>query len=397
MADASATSRSKALPGAVGVLAPLVLIALLVGAFLMLNPIAGLRSVPPVEQLAVERTVLEPGTIKMRVRNDGPDPVTIAQVLVNDAFWDFSSSDDDLGRLEAATVSINYPWDEGLPLDVTFVTSSGLTIEHHIEVAAETPQLDGRTLAVYALLGLYIGVIPIAIGLLWFPALRSASKRWLTFFLAFTIGLLAFLLVDTVSEGLELAGEAAAVLNGVALFAIGVLAAVMILQFLDGWLNNRRVAAHDGSASGLALAYLIAAGIGLHNLGEGLAVGSALAAGEAALGTFLVLGFALHNTTEGLAIVAPLGGNAERPAITHFVLFGLIAGVPTILGAWLGGFAFSPAWASVAFGIAAGAIAQVIWAIGRNMSKSGTLSSGAGVAGLLLGLLFMYATGLLTI
>jgi zinc transporter ZupT len=146
----------------------------------------------------------------------------------------------------------------------------------------------------------------------------------------------------------------------------------------------------------LELAYLIAAGIGLHNLGEGLAVGSALAAGEVALGTFLVLGFAIHNTTEGLAIVAPLGAAGDRPALMHFVLLGVLAGAPTILGAWFGGFAFSPAWASVAFGIAAGAIAQVIWAIGRTMTKDGALSSGPGAAGLLLGLLFMYATGLFT-
>jgi zinc transporter, ZIP family len=393
---ATATSSSKRLPSVFGALAPLLLIAGLVAAFLVFNPIAGLRGVPPVEELAVERTVLEPGVIEMSVRNDGPDPVTIAQVLVNEAYWNFTSTDRTLGRLEATTIRLEYPWDEGLPLNLSLVTETGVRIEHEIEAAAETPRLDGKTLAVYALLGLYIGVIPVAIGLLWFPALRSASKQWLTFFLAFTIGLLAFLLVDTIAEGLEIAGETAAVLDGVALFAIGAVGAVMILLFLDRRLNRRRASAGPAWHSGLQLAYLIAAGIGLHNLGEGLAVGSALAAGEVALGTFLVLGFAIHNTTEGLAIVAPLGGAGERPALIHFVLLGLLAGAPTILGAWFGGFAFSPAWASVAFGVATGAIAQVIWAIGRTMTKGAALSSGPGVAGLLLGLLFMYATGLFT-
>jgi ZIP family zinc transporter len=393
---ATATSSSKGLPAVIGALAPLLLIAGLVAAFLVFNPIAGLRGVPPVEELAVERTVLEPGIIEMSVRNDGPDPVTIAQVLVNEAYWNFTSTDRTLGRLEATTIRLEYPWDEGLPLDLSLVTETGVRIEHQIEAAAETPRLDGRTLAVYALLGLYIGVIPVAIGLLWFPALRTASKRWLTFFLAFTIGLLAFLLVDTIAEGLEIAGQTAAVLDGVALFAIGAIGAVMTLLFLDGRLNRRRASGGLGRHSGLQLAYLIAAGIGLHNLGEGLAVGSALAAGEVALGTFLVLGFAIHNTTEGLAIVAPLGAAGDRPALLHFVLLGVLAGAPTILGAWFGGFAFSPAWASVAFGIAAGAIAQVIWAIGRTMTKDGALSSGPGVAGLLFGLLFMYATGLFT-
>lgn len=389
---ATATSRSKGLPAVLGAIAPLLLIAGLVAAFLAFNPIATLRSVPPVEELAVERTTLEPGVIELRVRNDGPDPVTIAQVLVNEAYWDFAATDTTLSRLEATTIRLEYPWDEGLPLNVSLVTETGVRVEHEVEAAAETPRLDARTILVYALLGIYIGVIPVAIGLLWFPALRSASKSWLTFFLAFTIGLLAFLLVDTVAEGLEIAAETAAVLDGVALFAIGVLAAIMVLLFVDA----RRAFASDGRHSGLALAYLIAAGIGLHNLGEGLAVGSALAAGEVALGTFLVLGFAIHNTTEGLAIVAPLGGAGERPAMKHFVLLGAVAGVPTILGAWFGGFAFSPAWGSIAFGIAAGAIAQVIWAIGRTMGRRGALVSAAGIAGLMLGLLFMYVTGLFT-
>jgi zinc transporter ZupT len=126
-----------------------------------------------------------------------------------------------------------------------------------------------------------------------------------------------------------------------------------------------------------------------------LAVGAALAAGEIALGTFLVLGFALHNTTEGLAIVAPLGGESSRPSLGHFVAMGALAGVPTILGAWAGGFAFFPAWGALAFGLAAGAIAQVVWAIGRSMGTK-RFGSGVAAAGLVCGLLVMYVTGLFT-
>jgi zinc transporter ZupT len=154
-----------------------------------------------------------------------------------------------------------------------------------------------------------------------------------------------------------------------------------------------------GTAAALGLAYLVAAGIGLHNMGEGLAVGAALASGEIALGTSLVLGFALHNTTEGLAIVAPLGGQERRPALWHFALLGAVAGLPTVLGAWAGGFAFSPAWATLAFGVAAGAIAQVVWAIGRSLmgGRAGGLTSPLGAAGLLAGLLVMYVTGLFAV
>jgi ZIP family zinc transporter len=393
---ATASARATRLPAWVVGAAPVVALALLVAVFLLFDPIARLREVPPVESVSVERTVLKPGLIELSLRNDGPDPVTVAQVLVNDAYWDHSITQRTLDRLETATLRVPYPWDEGLPLDIALVTATGVTIGHEIEAAALTPEADAATLGVYALLGLYIGVIPVAIGLFWFSALRRASGRWIAFFLAFTVGLLAFLLVDTIAEGLELAGETAATLDGLSLFAIGALGAVVALFFVEERLQRRRGAKPSASAplAALSIAYLVAVGIGLHNLGEGLAVGAALAAGEVALGTFLVLGFAIHNTTEGLAIVAPLGSVGERPALGHFAALGLIAGAPAILGAWLGGFAFSSAWAALAFGVAAGAIAQVIWTVSRSPKQS--LFAGLGALGFVAGLVFMYVTGLFT-
>lgn len=391
---AAISARRSGLPAWVAALLPLGAIAALVALFLILNPIGDLREVPPVEAIAFERTILNEEGIQLRVRNDGPDPVTISQVLVNDAYWTFSAPNRTLGRLDATTVSVPYPWEEGLPLDIALITSSGLPIVHSIEAAALTPEPDASTLGIYALLGLYIGVIPVAVGLLWFPSLARAGAGVLNFFLALTVGLLTFLLVDTVAEGLELSAEAPAVLNGLGLFAMGALGAVLVLSALEARL--RRTSHGEGAAAlnGLALAYLIAAGIGLHNMGEGLAVGAALATGETALGTFLVLGFALHNTTEGLAIVSPLGRDATRPSLWHFAALGAVAGAPTILGAWLGGFAFSPAWAALAFGVAAGAIAQVLWQIGRSMSGGRGLVTKLGPAGFLAGFLLMYVTGL---
>ncbi len=370
---------------------PLLLIALLVIFFIVVDPIASLRDVPPAEVVAVERAVLSEGEIKLHVRNDGPDPVSVAQVLVNDAYRSYESTDDRLGRLQTATFTIEYPWEEGLPLSIGLVTATGVVIEHEIEAAALTPSPDASTLWVYALLGFYIGIIPVAIGLLWFPALRGASAAWLSFFLAFTVGLLLFLLVDAVAEGFELAAESAASLDGLGLFVTGTLAAVVGLVVLEQYLQSRR----GGHLGALALAYLVAAGIGLHNLGEGLAVGAALAAGEAALGTTLVLGFAVHNTTEGLAIVAPIGSVESRPSLWHFAALGALAGAPAIVGAVAGGFAFSPAWGTFAFGVGAGAIAQVAWQIGHGLIRS--KEAGSLVAlGLLAGFVLMYVTGLLT-
>jgi zinc transporter ZupT len=387
----TATSRLERLPNWVSALAPLLVIAALLFGFVVLDPIGSLREVPPVEAIAVERTTLEPGLIELKVRNDGPDEVTIAQVLVNDAYWEHTIGDRSLGRLQGETISIPYPWNEGQPVAIALVTSTGLTIEHEIEAALETPEVDGSTIGIYALLGLYIGVIPVAIGLLWFPALRRASKSWLGFLLALTVGLLAFLLIDTIAEGLEIAEGAAAAFDGIALFAMGALAAVLVLSVVE-----RMTSRKGRTMAGLGLAYLIAAGIGLHNLGEGLAVGAALAAGEIALGTFLILGFALHNTTEGLAIVSPLGLDKDRPPLRHFIALGAIAGIPTIFGAWAGGFIFSAAWGAFAFGIAAGAIAQVIWTITRSLPRDAGLASSFGAVGFAAGLAIMYVTGLFT-
>lgn len=383
-----ATASTSRFPLWASALLPLVLVGVLAALLIGLDPIGDLRPTAPIESVAFERVTLERDLIELKLRNDGPDPVTIAQVLVNEAYWDFEIGERELGRLEETTMRLAYPWEEGLPVVIGLVTETGVVIDHEIEAAALTPKADASTIGIYALLGIYIGVIPVTVGLLWFPALARAARRWVLFFLAFTVGLLAFLLVDTVAEGLELATEAAA-FDGLGLFAIGAIGAVVALALLESFLGRR-----SAGRAGLRVAYLIAMGIGLHNLGEGLAVGSAIAAGELALGTFLVLGFALHNTTEGLAIVAPLGGERARPSLWHFAGLGAVAGVPTILGAWLGGFAFSPAWGAVFFGVAAGAIAQVIWVIGRNMRSDAEPVSALAGLGFMIGLVTMYLTGL---
>ena len=146
------------------------------------------------------------------------------------------------------------------------------------------------------------------------------------------------------------------------------------------------------------LAFLVALGIGLHNLGEGLAIGSAYAIGSLALGAALIVGFALHNTTEGLAIVAPVakGESAPRGDLRRFAGLGLLAGLPAVLGAWVGASAFNPSLAAFMFGLGAGAIAQVIVQIAPSIRDSaGRLLHPLAVGGVVTGLLLMYATGLL--
>ncbi len=152
-----------------------------------------------------------------------------------------------------------------------------------------------------------------------------------------------------------------------------------------------------GSSPGAVLALLIAVGIGLHNFGEGLAIGAAFALGEAALGTLLIIGFTLHNTTEGLAIIAPIA--KEKPRLATLVMLGLIGGLPTIGGAWLGGLVYSPIIAVLCLGLGAGAIGQVVGRISRQMiGGPGAIRQFATapiVFGLFAGFIVMYATGML--
>lgn len=372
---------------------PLVGLAALLVVLAGRNPVADLAGGPPVEDLAVERTVLSPGVIELRVRNTGPEEITIAQVMVNDAFRRFAVDEPSLGRLGTTWLAVPYPWEEAVPLHVAFVTSTGVTFEHEIASPVLTPEVGARSLLDYGLLGVYIGLIPVALGLVWFPSLRRASPPVLDFFLAFTVGLLAFLFVDAVGEGLEQASRAPGALGGLQLFALGVIAVLVVM----GWVGSR-LARRESGLTGLALAYAVAVGIGLHNLGEGLAVGAAVAAGEVALGSSLVLGFTAHNVTEGLAIATPVADARQTPRWAHFAGLAAVAGLPTVVGAWAGGFAFTPAWAAVAFGVAAGAVLQVIWTVGWRLAGGDhrTVNVGAKLTGLLLGAVVMYGTGLLT-
>ena len=166
------------------------------------------------------------------------------------------------------------------------------------------------------------------------------------------------------------------------------------LSFLLLFVVGRR----RGTPDGVALATFLALGIGLHNLGEGLAIGAAYAVGEAALGSFLVVGFTLHNITEGIGIAAPL--TRRRVRLWTFVGLAALAGLPAVLGTWVGAFAFAPHWAALFLGIGAGAILQVMVEVGTYLARSGQRQerrwlSVPNLAGFALGLALMYGTAFL--
>ena len=388
--------------GSVWVIAllPLALLAGLVSFIVWSGPAEAVRGddYPPIEELTFQRVMLGDAGIIATVLNDGPDPVTIAQVQVDDAYWEFSADPGaELGHLDRAVLTIPYPWVQGDTHVVRILTSSGVTFDYEVAVAVQTPQPDGRYFAVFTLIGLYVGVLPVAIGLMWFPLVSRLGRAGLDFVLALTLGLMVFLLVEAGQEGLETAGVTPSSFQGVALFVCVAIGAFLALETLGRWLRGRRQRVREQShGQGWVLAVLVAVGIGLHNFGEGLAIGAAFALGEVALGTVLIVGFTLHNTTEGLAIVSPLA--KERVRIRDLVQLGLIGGAPTIAGAWIGGFVYSPIWSVVFLAVGAGAIAQVIVQIARQMAGDTPVSQHMAtvpvLSGLMAGFGVMYVTGL---
>src|SRR3989344_6513749 len=345
---------------------PLILLAVLLVFFLKFGPLGVFKSsVVPIENIFIQRVVFSPDHITLEVFNDGPEPITIAQVLVNDAYWQFEIlPSNTLQPLEKAKIDISYPWLEGDFEKITLISRNGVTFEKEVEAAALTPKFNFFYFKTFVLLGIYVGVIPVLLGLLWLPFLRMLKERWYSFLLALTVGLLIFLGFDALAESFELLEAMPNAYNGIGIILIGFTLSILTLSAISYKSEHHRQIKGEHFQA-LIFGYLIALGIGLHNLGEGLAIGSAYAVGEIALGSLLVIGFMIHNVTEGVAIVAPLTRFVRQVGnfYFHLVIMGLLAGAPTIIGAVIGGFAYSPALAVLFLSIGAGAIFDVSYDI----------------------------------
>jgi len=345
---------------------------------------------PPIEKLTFERRVLDDKGIRLKVRAGGSEPMMIAQVQVDEAYWQFTQDPPgELARMSSAWIQIPYPWVVGEAHKVVLVTKTGTTFEHEIAVAVASPKATINQLRPQALVGAFVGILPVAIGLMFYPALRRLGRDGINFVMALTVGMLLFLLFDTVEDAMEIAGKAAAGFQSHVMVALS-----SLLAFAGLMAIGRR----HGAPTGLALATYIALGIGLHNLGEGLAIGAAFATGAASLGTFLVMGFTLHNITEGVGIASPL--LKDRPSLPVFAGLAVLAGAPAILGMWLGSLALTPHWAAFALGVGAGAILQVIVEVsayvvrGRDGNTAALLAPQI-VGGVALGVVLMFTTGML--
>jgi len=369
---------------------PILLLGAIVSSFLSGGPTKIFKTdIPPVEDIHVMRHTLKEDLISLDVINSGTDPVSIAQVMVRGAFWNHTITPQrNLQPLESARVDIPFPWNIGEPVEIVLLTSTGLPFDYEIEVASITPRPTVKALSTFAMLGIYVGVIPVAIGICWFPFLRRLRKEALDFTIYVTVGLLAFLSIDALHEAGEVTEILPSVFNGNALIILGIIGTILILFGIE----KRNQKSFQSENSNVGIAWLVALGVGLHNLGEGLAIGSAYVLGEMGLGTMLVVGFTLHNTTEGIAIVAPI--LKDRVRINQLIGLGALAGIPTIFGCWIGAFTYSPLWSILFLGIGAGALIQVIWVILSRRTISEILQP-LNILGLLFGFLIMYGTGVL--
>jgi zinc transporter ZupT len=399
--DQAAARRGGAWTARLLALVPIVLLVAVAAAFVSsgnsLTELVG-GNPPPADELDVRRVEFQPGEIRVLVRNPQPEDITIAAVTIDDAIVPFTvDGPTTLGRLRSATIEVPFDWVEDDPYTVGVTSSTGIQTVHEVPAAVETPGADGSSVAGYALIGLLVGVVPVALGMLWLPALRQADPRWLAAFMALTAGLLTFLAFDALAEALELQAALPSALGGTGLVVLGVAASYLGLSWVAQRLASRGGrGAGGGTLAGVALATMVAVGIGLHNLGEGLAIGTSFALGELALGTFLIVGFMVHNVTEGLGIAAPLA-EGRRIGLGRLAALALIAGAPAIVGAWIGGFVTSELLAVLFFSIAVGAALQVVVEVGRYVARRapGGLGSGWVVGGFLAGIAIMYVTGLI--
>ena len=396
--EARTASRRGELSWRLWALVPVVLLALAVGGYVATgSSLVGLigSNPPQADEFDVRRVEFKPGEIRVRVTNPQPSELAIASVTVDDAIVPFTvDGDSTLGRLRSSTVVIPFDWVKDDPITVGITSSSGIETVEEIPAAVETPGVTGSAFLGYGIIGFLVGVVPVALGLLWLPSLRRVDPRWLTAFMALTAGLLVFLGVEALFEAFELQAAVPGAFGGPGLVLLGLAVSYLTMTFLSG----RFSASGGGKAlGGAALALLVAIGIGLHNFGEGLAIGTSFAFGQLTLGSFLIVGFMVHNVTEGLGIAAPAADEGATLSWPRLAALTAIAGAPAILGAWMGGFIANDVLAVLFFGAAAGAAFEVVVEVLRYIKRRDPagLRSGFALGGFLAGIAVMYVTGLI--
>ena len=313
------------------------------------------------ESLRVEEILLEPGRIDLLVRNTGSGELTIAQVTINGAAWLSLTLPGPIVEpgAEAAIRLDDYEWLAGKPYEIVIFTSRANAFPTYIASARATFQPTNANVNVIIWLGIVIGLLPVLLGLLWYPGLGQFGRQgglFLAMLSAVGLGLLGLKLVADIIEWLdapfEIFGQGGLlVLGGVGLF-VG-------LNFLGRY---QEATGADQLGRQFLTAQRIALGVGLFSLGQGIILGGEIGQDLLAPGAWSVTGLLLVNLIKGLGIISPLpAAKVTGGSIGQLALMGIVGGFPAILGVWFGVFYSAPLLTALLLGAGLGAVAAVVY------------------------------------
>ncbi|HEX4346527.1 MAG TPA: hypothetical protein VHZ73_03090 [Vicinamibacterales bacterium] len=400
--DTAAPPARNALPIWLAALLPLSLLAVFLVIVTHVNPGDALRRRQGAfvgQYVSFSKVSVTPDGFLVTVLNESEGPVTIAQVIVDDAFWSYTANRTAaIQPLASVTLTIPYPWVPGENHHIEVMTSTGQRFGGDA-LGVPTPAPDTQFFVTFLSVGLVVGLVPVAIGLCWLPLASHAGRRTSQAMSAFAAAVLLFLLVDSIRQALRATHLMAGAYQGIMLFVIGAAAAFVGVGALSVWWKRRAMAGGSGTYATWALAVTVAIGIGLSNLARGVEVGTDLAQGEMLLRGVTILGLTLQSVLAGATICAALAGTRAR--FCAFLGLVLVAGAPAVLGLWLGGLLLTSPVATAIVGMEAGGVAAAIPTLAARIASDAPLHEALAtprvVAGAMTGLVMMYIGALLAI
>ena len=337
------------------------------------SPTWSARNPPPADEVEIRRVEFHPGEIRVLVRNPQPEDITVAVVTVDDAIVPFTTDGPDtIGRLRSTTIEIPYTWVEDDPYTVGVTSSSGIqTDRSRCRPRSRRRASTAGSVGGYALIGFLVGVVPVALGMLWLPSLRRADPRWLAAFMALTGGLLTFLAIDALFEALELQAALPGALGGPGLVLLGVAVSYLGLSWVAQRLSRRgAAAAASAPARGRWRSRRWSPSASACTT-SARASRSARRSPSASSRSAASWSWASWSTTSPRASASrrrsPRAGGSRLRRLAGLAL---IAGAPAILGAWIGGFLTNEVLAVLFFSVAVGAAAQVVVEVGRYIAAA---------------------------
>lgn len=205
-----------------------------------------------------------------------------------------------------------------------------------------------------SLLGLFFGTIGTTIGGIIGIFLKKNSNKFLSFILSFASGLmLAVICFDLIPEAIEISSIYSTVL--------GIILGIVIMMICDSVVqskfNTQKIASKQAGL--LKTGIIVGIGLALHNIPEGLAIGSGFDS-STELGFSLAIAICLHDIPEGISMAVPMKNGGMKPSkvIYYVILSGVTTGVGAFFGAIIG--TISEQIIAVCLSFAAGAMLYIV-------------------------------------